>query len=205
VGFLIGYVWTSLHYFPDVRMLLGREKLVDELWELVAQARTLVNEGRIDDSLRLVDLVLKLKPSHSQALFEKGRILKRLAQVGKPWDKALLQEALYYASKSAEPTPNRGGPFYNMACYQALLGDQAGALKNLERAIGLNATLKKDARTDPDFESLREDPEFIKLTKNPELATKPSEPPKSPEAAKPEAAKPEPAKPEPAKPEEPKP
>lgn len=173
VGFLIGYIWTSLHYFPALRNLLGREKREEELWQLTTAARTLLKEGRIDEPLRIVDVVLQIKPSHSEALFEKGRILKRLAQVsGKPGDKTLLYEALDYALKAAAQTPNRGGPLYNIACYQALLGlGRDEVLKNLKQAIQLNPKLREDARGDDDFVSLKEDPEFKELTKEPPSAS----------------------------------
>jgi tetratricopeptide (TPR) repeat protein len=173
VGFLIGYVWTSLYYFPDLRDMLGGEKREEELWQLSAAARTLLQDGRFDESLRIVDVVLKIKPTHPEALFEKGRILKKLAQVhGKPGDKALLQEALDYASRAAAQMPNRGGPIYNIACYEALLGlGRDEVLKNLKLAIQLNPELREKAPRDDDFVSLWEDPEFKELTKEPPSAS----------------------------------
>lgn len=178
VGFLIGYLWTNLYYSPDLRRALKgardegarRDK---DLWQLTTDARELRQEGRVDEPLRMVDLVLQEDPAHPAALFEKGRILKKLAQAGgKPGNKALLQEAFDYASRAADQMPNKGGPRYNMACYQALLGvDRAKVLENLKQAVLLNPKLREEARKDEDFVSVREDPEFKELTKEPPPAS----------------------------------
>jgi hypothetical protein len=54
-----------------------------------------------------------------------------------------------------------------MACYQALLGDAAVALKALRQAIQLNPRLKDEAVKDEDLASLRELDEFKALTSSP--------------------------------------
>jgi tetratricopeptide (TPR) repeat protein len=56
-----------------------------------------------------------------------------------------------------------GDGMYDLACYQALLGEKSDALKSLERAV--NAGWNRPARTmhDEDLESIRGDPKFLEL------------------------------------------
>lgn len=43
---------------------------------------------------------------------------------------------------------------YNLACYEARLGDKSTAQKCIDTAIQINAGIKKSARMDPDLQSL---------------------------------------------------
>jgi predicted Zn-dependent protease len=43
---------------------------------------------------------------------------------------------------------------YNLACYEARLGDLATARKCIDTAIQINANIKKNARLDPDLQAL---------------------------------------------------
>jgi tetratricopeptide (TPR) repeat protein len=54
---------------------------------------------------------------------------------------ALLNEAVYY---------------YNLACYEAILGNSAQAKAYLSTSFQLDKSFKKDARKDPDLESIRD-------------------------------------------------
>ncbi len=168
-GFLIGYLWTRLYFQSALSELADLAHRGEKAWLDAISAELLMDEGRLDDAIRVVDGALQMNPSNAKALFAKGRILKRLAQAGgKPGDKALLEEALAYASRAAALTPNKGGPLYNIACYQALLGvDQAEVLKNLKRAIQLYPKLRATARVDEDLVSLWDVAEFKEFTRDP--------------------------------------
>ena len=43
---------------------------------------------------------------------------------------------------------------YNLACYEARLGDLTTARQCINAAIQLNAAMKKNARVDPDLQAL---------------------------------------------------
>jgi len=43
---------------------------------------------------------------------------------------------------------------YNLACYEAQLGDLGTARQCIRTALEINAAFKKNARTDPDLERL---------------------------------------------------
>jgi tetratricopeptide (TPR) repeat protein len=170
VGFLIGYLWTRLYFQRALTEMADLASRIDRAWLDAEGAELLINEGRLEEALRVVDNALEVNRFNGKALVVKGRILKRLALAGgKPGDRSLLQEALTYAARAAEIMPNKGAPLYNMACYQALLGfDRKEILKNLERAIQTRPTYRKAAREDEDFADIREAPEFKELTKDPE-------------------------------------
>jgi mannose-6-phosphate isomerase-like protein (cupin superfamily) len=73
--------------------------------------------------------------------------------------KALLLEGL-------ERHPGNPSLLYDLACMEALLGDQDAALEHLEEAV-VDPRLRACAPKDPDFESLRNDPRFSATTGSP--------------------------------------
>jgi tetratricopeptide (TPR) repeat protein len=56
--------------------------------------------------------------------------------------------------------PDAGGPLYNLACAEALLGEHEAALEHLARAVELEPRFVALAQDDSDFASIREDPRF---------------------------------------------
>ena len=52
---------------------------------------------------------------------------------------------------------------YNLACFESLSGDSAGALRHLEESIGLDASFRALAEKDSDFDPVRASPEFLHL------------------------------------------
>lgn len=49
---------------------------------------------------------------------------------------------------------------YNLACFEAQLGERDAALAHLTAAVAANERYREDARTDVDFDSIRDDPCF---------------------------------------------
>lgn len=164
-GFLIGYLWSRL-YLQKAFTDLSLANQVDAAWSYVDQADKAIDDGDLDKANELTDLALSSDSSNAKAHLLKGMILKRLAQkAGKPGDKTLLKAALDHASESARRRPKFGAAFYNIACYQALLGeDRTEILKNLSRAFELDPELKKIAPTDEDLTTLWADADFKRLT-----------------------------------------
>lgn len=167
VGFLIGYLWTRLYFQRALSELADLARRGEKAWADATNAEVLMYEDRLDEAMRAVDAALESNPSNGKALLTKGMILKRLAQVeGKPGDQTLLREALNFASKASTLMPSKSAPFYNMACYQALLGsNKSDVLRNLKRSFQLYPKLKEKAPKDDDLTSLWEDPDFKELTK----------------------------------------
>jgi hypothetical protein len=73
--------------------------------------------------------------------------------------KALLLEGL-------EHHPDNPSLLYDLACIEALLGDQDAALGHLEGAV-VDPRLRASAPNDPDLESLRTDPRFSAALESP--------------------------------------
>ena len=66
------------------------------------------------------------------------------------------------AAELAKALPGSPWGFYNLACYQALAGNPAQALRDLDQALELGFADALIA-ADPDLDSLREDPALEKV------------------------------------------
>lgn len=164
-GFLIAYLWTRL-YLQKAFTDLSLANQVDQAWNYADSASQALDDGDLDKANQSIDAAISIDPSNAKAQLLKGMALKRLAQKsGTPGDKTLLQQALDYATKASSLQPSIGGAWYNMACYQALLGlGSADILKNLSRAFSIDPKLKRQAATDEDLKSIWADSDFTKLT-----------------------------------------
>jgi hypothetical protein len=166
VGFLLGYVWTRLYFQRDLEV----EKLRKDQWlsSLIRLAELCINEGQLDEAMRAINQALLLDPLDGTAVLTKARVLKRLAMQmpeDSPERKELLNVALAFANQSITLLPTSAEPFYNKACYQALLGvGNAEVLQNLQSAFRLDDKLRGTAKNDPDLKTLRQDNDFKRLT-----------------------------------------
>lgn len=68
-----------------------------------------------------------------------------------------------HLEKLSKQAPKADYVAYGLAALDCLTGHLEDALKNLGRAITLNATLRFQARNDSDFQNLSEDPRFTEL------------------------------------------
>ena len=71
--------------------------------------------------------------------------------------------ALGATNRGLEMYPGNAYLLYNVACMQALLGDDNAALTALAESVAQWEKYKDQARKDDDFVSLREDPRFLEL------------------------------------------
>jgi tetratricopeptide (TPR) repeat protein len=141
-----------------------------------------------DDALREADLVLALEPDQPQALAVKSAVfwhgnrfdeaepfVAKLADLH-PNDSAIwinlayirrrtqsLEAAAETLQRAFDANPRDALAHFNMACYRAQQHRTEEALQLLRNALRLNPKLKKLARVEPDFSTLRESPEFLKL------------------------------------------
>ncbi len=74
-----------------------------------------------------------------------------------------LEEAKEEMHKSLQPNPNDLIIIYNLACFNALLGDKAGAIENLKKAINNGFENYNYIKHDPDLYCLHKEPDFIEL------------------------------------------
>jgi uncharacterized Ntn-hydrolase superfamily protein len=75
------------------------------------------------------------------------------------WD-----DAIETGLEAVRLSPDKGEPYYHLACYYSKAGMREEALKELRAAVELDAELGPRARLDTDFEPLYEDPVFLDIT-----------------------------------------
>lgn len=174
LGFLLGYVWTVIFFQGDLE---GKLKDAENLKEIEKRdklssngiwwAEASVNANQLDEAMASIDEVLKNDPRNGYAVMTKARILKRKAlQPGQSDRSKLLKQAIACADQSIVLMPDKGEPFYNKACYQALLdteGLKSEVLENLKSAFRVNPGLRHIAEGDEDLVSLRHDADFASL------------------------------------------
>jgi len=166
VGFLQGYVWTRLYFQRDLEV----ERLRRDQWlsSLIRLAEVCINQGQLDEAVRVLDQALQFDPHDGRAVLTKGRVLKRQAMQraeNSPERNELLNLALAFANQSITLLPTSAEPLYNKACYQALLGvGKTEVLQNLQSAFRLDDKLRGTAQGDTDLQSLWQDDDFKKLT-----------------------------------------
>lgn len=102
---------------------------------------------------------------------ELGRLLD-LAQVNYSWNEAWtlftekkFAEALPIMERAGRLAPSNAEVLYDLTVIRLAAGEKAGALEALEKALGLNPLLKKQAAADNDLTGLRGDPKYEALIK----------------------------------------
>jgi TolB-like protein/Flp pilus assembly protein TadD len=97
---------------------------------------------------------LKHYPTDARAHQFYAFTLKRLGR---------LKEAKTEMQKALELSPNDLIIIYNLACFNALLGEKTAAIKTLKKAIDNGYGNYEYIKHDPDFYSLQKEPDFIQL------------------------------------------
>ncbi len=111
-------------------------------------------EGRLDEAEVEARSALELAPD---SLAANNNFANLLVALGR------LKEAETYFQKAISLSPEHPKPHYNLACVYALQGRTAEAVANLREAVKRADILRKEAATDPDFESIRNAPDFRAL------------------------------------------
>jgi hypothetical protein len=75
------------------------------------------------------------------------------------WEAERYDEAKALLLEGLEVHPGNESLLYNLACVEALLGEDDAALEHLAKAAE-NPRFREFAKTDSDFDSLRDDPRF---------------------------------------------
>lgn len=120
------------------------------------QATALLRDGKPQEALDMANLALEMDPKNVNAYGEKARALKRLNRT---------EEALQAVEEGLKVKGDKAALLYNRACYKLLLGkgSREEILADLKKALTIKPELKKEARTDPDLQSLQDWDEFQKL------------------------------------------
>ena len=110
-----------------------------------SRIRALLHMKKWTQAERLSQKGAALYPDENEFVVQRAFALRQL-------DKG--PEALEAIQAAPEWLRRRGILHYNLACYEAQLGDVTAARECIRAAIELNADFKKDARSDPDLKGI---------------------------------------------------
>ncbi|WP_324651715.1 TPR end-of-group domain-containing protein [Georgenia sp. H159] len=139
---------------PDVVLLSARravERSPDDADTRLRAARVLLERGRAEEALESYEAAAQLRPESFEAAAGRGATLVGLGRATEGL--AELDRALMLRPRDAEA-------LYNRACARSVLGDLAGALRDLAEAVIGARGFAAVAVTDPDLAALREHPDF---------------------------------------------
>ena len=105
-------------------------------------------------ALKALEKSIELEPDNNIAWFNKALYLIKMNR---------LNEAIEASDMVIELMPDDASAYFNRACAYALLGIKEKALSDLKKAIELDKSCKKRAKTDEDLKDLWDDEEFKKL------------------------------------------
>ena len=108
---------------------------------------------------------------HPEPFKELGRLLD-YAQMNYAWNQGWtlftqkrFSEALPHIERAASIQPENPEVLYDLGVIQLAAGKKDEALGSIQKALGLNPKLKKQAVGDQDLNQLRSDPVFLRLIK----------------------------------------
>ena len=105
----------------------------------------LMRTKRWAEALRVSRILCRVAPDCGTGFLHAGFCLHQLGKTAEAKDLlvtgpvALLKEPIYY---------------YNMGCYEALLGNMNGAKENLHISFKMDASFREVAKKDPDLQAL---------------------------------------------------
>lgn len=112
---------------------------------MVARIRVLLHLRRWKDAERLAQHGIGLHPDEEEFTVQRAFALHQMEKG---------EEAFKVLLAAPEWIRRTGILHYNLACYEARLGDLNTARRCIGAAIEMNAAMKKNARTDPDLAGL---------------------------------------------------
>ncbi len=112
---------------------------------LRARVRVLLHLKRWEDADRLSSKGYEVYPEENEFMVQRAFALQQMKR---------RHEAVQVLLTAPEWIRRTGILHYNLACYEAQLGNLSAARKCICTAIEMNASFKKNARTDPDLQRL---------------------------------------------------
>ena len=126
--------------------------------------------GAAESSRERIDRVVDLRvDDHEQPVAELRRLLElrvghRVAEDGYAlYERGDHRGAADALRAALERLPNEPTLLYNLACFECLAGERDTAVRELGRAVELDASFADLARGDADFDAVRDDSEFRRI------------------------------------------
>src|SRR5215210_3485386 len=110
-----------------------------------ARIRVLLHLKRWKDAHRLAEVGNDIYPEENEFTVQRAFALHQMQKGG---------DAVRVLLSAPEWIRRTGILHYNLACYEAQLGDITTARQSTQAAIEINASFKKNAKQDPDLERL---------------------------------------------------
>ena len=140
-----GYLELGMHRESIAELDAIAPRLQNRAEVLHLRLHHLMRQKRWGNALRVSQMLCKVAPDSGTGFLHAGFCLHRLGKTAEAkmllitGPVALLKEPIYY---------------YNMGCYEALLGDVNGAKENLLISFKMDASFRELAKKDPDLKAL---------------------------------------------------
>jgi len=140
-----GYLELGMHRESIAELDAIAPRLQNRAEVLHLRLHHLMREKRWGNALRVSQMLCKVAPDSGTGFLHAGFCLHQLGKTEEAkmllitGPVALLKEPVYY---------------YNMGCYEALLGDVNGAKENLLISFKMDASFRELAKKDPDLKAL---------------------------------------------------
>ena len=140
-----GYLYLGLvdEALAELNRVLKHERVDSDV--LLSRIRVLLHMKKWTSAEALSGRGEKLHPHEGEFTVQRAFALHQMKKA------AAAEQALLAAPDWIRRT---GILHYNLACYQARLGDLSLARECIDVAIQMNAGIKKNARSDPDLQAL---------------------------------------------------
>jgi len=140
-----GYLYLGLpeEALGELNDIHGSEKNVPSV--LLARVRVLLHLKKWREAEALSGVGTATHPDEEEFTVQRAFALHQLKRG---------EQAVEVLLSAPEWIRRTGILHYNLACYEARLGDLSTARQCIRAAIQLNAAMKKNARMDPDLQSL---------------------------------------------------
>ena len=129
----------------------------DDSHTLLQKAIVLYNQKHYSDSLKILEKIEEDWVKNISYLELRSLVLYELNQIDK---------AIEWVKKSLSIEPKFASGWYNLACYSAKQNLNPESLSALKRAIELDSSFVKVAKTEKDFDSIKSTKEFQGHIKN---------------------------------------
>lgn len=140
-GYLfLGLPGEALHELDGIALIERTQAVA-----LRARVRVLLHLKRWEDADRLSSKGSEVYPDENEFMVQRAFALQQMKR---------RDEAVQVLLTAPEWIRRTGILHYNLACYEAQLGNLNAARKCICTAIEMNASFKKNARTDPDLQRL---------------------------------------------------
>lgn len=157
--------WTVAD--PDERIIPEHDEVAsghEELYVVIAgHARFTVDGEEIDGPHAREANTTVLAVGAAPGKAYRPRAWETNAEIPALFDQGAHEKAKQVLTEALGRYEDNAGVLYNLACAEALLGENEQALGHLSEALDAHPAFRESAREDPDLESLRSDERFAAL------------------------------------------